>query len=137
MEKKPYVFLKVLLWLVALYHIAGGIAATFSQQFALQLGYMLFGVNISITPETQVLVRYLGAFAVTFGLLMVFAALDPAKNRKIVYGGIAYFLIRAFDRVVFWKVISECSAGPLPNWGRIALILFFGIALFVLRPKSE
>lgn len=137
MEKKPYVLLKVLLWLVAFYHIAGGIAATFSQQFALQLGYMLFGVNVSITPETQVLVRYLGAFALTLGLLMVFAAFDPVKNKKIIYGGIAYFFIRAFDRIVFWKAIDECGAGPLPNWGRIAFILFFGIALFILRPKTE
>ena len=137
MERKSHMPLKVFLWVISIYHLAAGLAATFSQQLAIKMGSLLFGVQISATGEAQLLIRYLGVFGITFGILMAFAALNPEKNKSIIYGGIIYFAVRALDRILFWKLLQEYSIGPLPNWGRIIVILIMGLALFILRPKSE
>jgi len=136
MGDKNYLPLKCFLWLISVYHLVAGIAATLSQQLAINIGSLLFGVRLTLTPQAQLLIRYLGVFGITFGVLMAFAAIDPEKNKKIIYGGIVYFLVRALDRIVFWKLMEEFSVGFFPNWGRIIIILIMAGGLFFFRPKS-
>jgi hypothetical protein len=136
MNEPRYIVVRVFLWTICVYHVVAGIAATFFKQTAVKLGSVLFGVSITMTPQAELLVRYLGAFAISFGLMMAFAALDPVKNTKIIYGAIVYFLVRAFDRVVFWDLLQEHSAGPVPDWFRIVMILVMGLGLLIFMPRS-
>jgi len=77
--------LKINLLIIFLYHIVAGFAVCFLQELGVKLGSFLFGVQITLTQQAQILVRYLGAFGITFAALMAFAAIDPKKNRKIIY----------------------------------------------------
>ncbi|NQU24640.1 MAG: hypothetical protein HQ567_25440 [Candidatus Nealsonbacteria bacterium] len=132
-----YIVVRVFLWIICIYHVVAGVAATFFKDAAVELGGVLFGVSITMTPQAELLVRYLGAFAISFGLMTAFAALDPQRNTKIIYGAVAYFLIRAFDRIVFWKLLQEHSTGPVPDWFRIVMILVFGLGLLAFMPRPR
>ena len=136
MERESHLVVRILLWVICAYHIVAGIAATLFKDLAVRIGSFLFGVGITMTPQAELLVRYLGALAISFGLMAGFAAIDPERNRKIIYGAVVYFLVRAFDRIAFWKLLDEHTVGPVPNWFRIIAILAFGIALLVFMPKN-
>ena len=77
-------------------------------------------------------VRYLGVFGITLAVLAFFAAMDPAKNKKIIYGVAVYFFIRAFDRIVFYQAMQPFHVGLMPAWGRIIVILAFGVGFILL-----
>lgn len=137
MSRGSHTAIRTLLWLTAGYHFVAGVAATFAQERALALGAFLFGMSVTPTPEVALLVRYLGVFGITLAVLAAFAALDPVKNRKIVVGVIVYFLVRAFDRVVFYRAMQEFHVGLLPAWGRVIVILAFAVAFIVLSRKLK
>lgn len=136
MNERRYIVVRVFLATICIYHVVAGVAATFFKEEAVKLGSVLFGVSITMTPQAELLVRYLGAFGISFGLMTAFAALDPVRNTKIIYGAVVYFLIRAFDRIVFWHLLQEHSAGPVPNWFRIVMILVMGLGLFIFMPRT-
>jgi hypothetical protein len=129
--------LRALLLLVAVYHVVAGIAATFCQESAVTLGSLLFGVAIELDPQTSLLVRYLGAFALAFAVMAAIAALDPERNKTFILGAVVYFVVRAFDRVVFADLLAQHSVGPAPNWVRILVILLFAGGLLALLPRTQ
>ncbi len=137
MTESRCIVVRVFLWTICVYHMVAGIAATFFKEAAVKLGSLLFGVSITMTPQAELLVRYLGAFAISFGVMVAFAALDPAKNTKIIYGAVIYFLVRAFDRIAFWGLLEEHSAGPAPQWFRIVMILVMGLGLLIFMPRPS
>jgi hypothetical protein len=132
MKNGSHAAIRVLLWLTAAYHLVAGVAATIAQEQAVALGAFLFGMSITLTPEASLLVRYLGVFGITLGVLAACAALDPVGNRKIVLGLIVYFLVRAGDRIVFYAAMQPFQVGLMPAWGRIIVILGFAAAFIVL-----
>jgi hypothetical protein len=139
MKTDSYLPLRLVLGLMSAYHIVAGVAATFAQEAAVRIGGFLFGVQIALNPQTEVIVRYLGAFGITVGVLAALAALDPARNKAIVWGLIVYCLVRVFDRIMFWSLLQQFHVGPLPAWMRIAGILVFASALFFFsrEPKTQ
>ena len=137
MNRSRHTTVKVLLWVISVYHMAAGIAATFFKDRAVALGSHLFGVAISMDGQTELLVRYLGAFGIAFGVLAAWAALDPAKNRPIIIGLVVYFAVRAFDRVMFASLLEAFHVGPAPNWLRIVVILAFAVSLLCFMPRRD
>jgi hypothetical protein len=129
--------LRVLLGFIAIYHLVAGVAATFFQDAAVGIGSLLFGVKITMDPQTSLLVRYLGAFGIAFGVMAALAALAPEKHKGFIYGAVVYFVVRAFDRVAFAGLLTDYSVGPMPNWGRILVILLFAAGLLVFFPRQK
>jgi hypothetical protein len=137
MQKPSHLVVRILLCAICVYHVVAGIIATFFLDLAVQLGAFLFGVRVTMDGQTELLSRYLGAFGISFGVLAAFAAIEPQKNRKIIYGLVVYFLVRAFDRIAFWGLLEEYSVGPAPNWFRIVMILVMGLGLLAFMPRHE
>ena len=137
MKSSSHTTIRVLLWLTAGYHFVAGVAATIAQEQALVMGSFLFGMSMTLTPEVALLVRYLGVFGITLAVLAACAALDPVRNRKIVLGIVVYFLVRAFDRIVFYKSMHPFHVGVMPAWGRIIVILAFAVAFIVLSRRLK
>jgi len=135
--KSSHLPIRVVLWVIAAYHFIAGLAAVFFQEAALKLGGWFFGVGITMTSQTELLVRYLGAFGLSFGVMAVLAARSPEKNRAVLYGFVVYFVVRAISRVVFWTLLEEHSIGYAPNWLRIIVILFFAVSLIVFMPREQ
>ncbi len=136
MKTQTHMTLRIILAVVALYHIAAGIAATFFKEAAAQVGSYLFGVSIVMDSQAELLVRYLGAFGIAFGIMAALAALAPERNKTFIYGAIVYFLVRAFDRIAFAGLLAQHAVGGVPNWWRIIVILLFAGSLLWLLPRQ-
>lgn len=142
MKKESYIPLKVFLWLICVYHLIVGITGSFFHHLAPQVAPLLYGVELTLTPQIQLIIIHLGALAIIIAILMAFAAIDPVKNKSIIYAGIVYFAIRIIDRVVFWKLIEEHKSAAFPdwvsiNWIGIFLMSIMMLGLFIFRPKNE
>ena len=137
MKDNKYLPVRVVCWVVAGYHLVAGVAATVSGQWAVKTGEWLFGVRVEMNGQAELLVRYLGAFAISFGVLMAFAALNPVRNVRIIHGAVVYFVVRAFDRIVFAGLLDEHTVGAMPNYGRLAVIVLFAMALLWFMPREK
>ena len=137
MNKPPYVPVRILLGLIAAYHLIAGVAATFFQDAAVKIGSLFFGVQIAMEPQAELLVRYLGAFGIAFGVMAALAALAPERNRTFICGAVVYFIVRAFDRIAFAGLLVQHSTGGVPNWWRILVILIFAGGLLVFLPRMK
>ena len=137
MKTQTDIPLRILLWIIAVYHLVAGVAATFFQDAAIGVGSLLFGVRITMDPQTSLLVRYLGAFGIAFGVMAALAALAPARHKGFIYGAVVYFVVRAFDRLAFAGLLADYSVGPFPNWGRVIIILLFAAGLLVFLPREK
>ena len=135
--KNKETILKVHLWMIFAYHIVAGLAACFSQEFAVELGRQLYGVQIDLNEQTQMIIRYLGVFAITFSLMIAVVAKNPSKYRPIIYCAIGYFVIRGLQRIIFWQLMTQFSIGVFSNWIRLFFIAYFAVALFILLPKES
>ena len=71
MKENNYLAVRVVCWVVAAYHLVAGVTATLFGESAVTIGSLLYGVGIVMDGQTELLVRYLGAFAISFGVLMV------------------------------------------------------------------
>jgi hypothetical protein len=61
----------------------------------------IYGATVEWTPQFTYILKPLGAFMLTVGLLAGIAATDPARHVAIVYAVAALFVIRSAQRVVF------------------------------------
>lgn len=137
MSKGRYLPVQAILWVIAAYHGLVGIAATFFVSHTTTLAGMMFGVEVTMNSQTELLVRYLGAFAIAFGIMAAMAAIDPARNKTFIYGAVVYFFVRACDRVLFASLFAEHQVGGVPNWWRIVVIVAFAASLLWLMPRRE
>jgi hypothetical protein len=137
MNTQTHTPVRVLLWLIAVYHVVAGVVATFLQTAAVNIGSLMFGVRITMDGQTELLVRYLGAFGIAFGVMAALAALAPERNKTFICGAVVYFVVRAFDRIAFAGLLAQYSVGPVLNWWRIVVILAFAVGLLVFMPKQR
>jgi len=131
--------------LIAAYHIFIGVVATLSPEGAAQVAPLMYGLSLEIfapmKPEYLVIIRFLGAFAFTFGILMALAAWDPFKNRNILIGGALFFAIRILDRILGADTLmGSFQTTAMQNIQHIVLMASFVIilGLFVIYgPKNK
>ncbi|MBI5872595.1 MAG: hypothetical protein HZB36_00405 [Candidatus Omnitrophica bacterium] len=68
---------------------------------------------------------------------MGFAAINPVKNKAIIYGGIVFFAVRAFDRIVFANVLREAfdvSTGR--NLISLVFVIIMLLGLLIFKPEE-
>ena len=132
--------LKVLLAMVAVFHIVIGLAAIFVPpgDFAGAIISSTYGASFDIGPVTHHIVRILGAFMIFVGVMAVFAFLEPERNKPVVYALIILFLIRVRQRIIFADELGEHF--DISTVRLVTQSIFFvalAATLFYLRPKAD
>ena len=122
--------------IIAIYHVLLGVVATLVPDLAAKLAPVMYGISLEVLaplkPEYLVIIRFMGAFAITFGLLMAFAAWDPLSNGTIVLGGAIFFSLRILDRILGADtLISSFQTTASQNLAHILLMGSFVIILGV------
>ena len=131
--------------LIAIYHIIIGVAATIMPEGAAKLAPVMYGISLEVLapmkPEYLIIIRFMGAFAFVFGLLMVLAAWNPLRNSNIILCGAIFFLVRILDRILGADtLIGSFNTTSSQNWAHIMLMASFVIILgsytvYHSRPK--
>lgn len=132
--------LRVLLAYAALSHLLIGLAAIAVPpgdlaDLIIQIAY---GSSFEIDPTAHHVIRILGVFMMSLGVLTVFAARDPQRYIGVIYALAFVFVIRTLQRIVFAGEIQEnfgISSGRLISQSLFMIAL--GLALVLLRPRQD
>jgi hypothetical protein len=92
--------LQALLCFVCAAHVVIGVGVNLAPGFPpLMAG--IYGATVDWTPQFTYILKPLGAFMLTVGLLAGIAATDPVRHSAVVYAIAVLFVIRSAQRMVF------------------------------------
>jgi hypothetical protein len=129
-------FLKVVLWLICLYHIFMGAGAFLSEDIAVWLADVAFGIKLQVTPQISYLAKLLGVYVVVFGLMVAVAAHDPARHPSLLNIVIILYGLRILNKLVFADLFTTAfAAPPYRAWLDIAMLAAFGGTVLLLKPQ--
>jgi hypothetical protein len=92
--------LQGLLCFVCAAHVVIGVGVNLAPGFP-PLIAGIYGATVDWTPQFTYILKPLGAFMLTVGLLAGIAATDPVRHQAVVYAVALLFVIRSAQRVVF------------------------------------
>lgn len=129
--------LQIVLWAICAYHVVLGGGAFLSSAIAEQAARSIFGITLSMDAQTAYVVRVLGVYALTFGLVAGIAATNPARHGILLNVIVVLYALRILVKLVFK---DEAVLGLAYSSGRVyaevALLAGFGAAVWLLRPRS-
>jgi hypothetical protein len=132
---KPF---KALAGFMGVYHLLIGILGLASGEMAARVGVVVYGAHVEVTPLFSYMAKYLAAYVIAFGVMMLFAASDPVKYRKLVYVAVLLAVVRILSRLIF---ASELQAAFRIGMNRslitIATVAILNLGLLLLMPKQD
>jgi hypothetical protein len=102
------IILRVVLGLLAAYHLAMGWLAVLSPATAGRASAMLYRASVADAPELRYAVRMLGLYAVAIGSLLALATWSPSEYRAVIIVTAGLQLARAACRILLRR---ELAAG--------------------------
>ena len=104
------VAVRAVLWLLAAYHIAIGVASVMSHGTTAHIVARLYAGSLGSGGQLRYAVRMLGFYALAIGALVAVAATDPGAHRPIVAVVAALQAARAVSRLVSWRLLTHAFA---------------------------
>lgn len=139
MVKDTKLSLKIILWVVSVYHILIGLLGIFAKEKAVFIAKSFFNFNLTLTPEMNWIINPFTAYILVFGFFMAVAASNPVKYKSIVYVGVGLFALRVVQRIIFLVVAPEglvSQVDPIRNVIAISIVAVLGLAMFLLVRKK-
>jgi hypothetical protein len=129
--------LQLVLWSICIYHIVLGACGFLSEDVAVRLADLLFSVKVEPTPQVSYLVKLLGIYAVLFGLMTATAAVAPERHPTLLNLVVLLYALRVLNKLVFSDLFVQAfAAPPARTWVDIAMLLAFGLAVALLKPRT-
>ena len=129
--------LRVILAVISMYHLCLGALAFISKTLAARIASDVFNMNLVFTEQLGYIVGLLAAYAIIFGVFTALAAFDPLKYAYVIHVGILLYLLRLVHRLLYADVVRNAfGVSNLNYWLEIALLIFFGASLYLLRPRQ-
>jgi hypothetical protein len=130
------VALKLVLWGIALYHVVLGGGAFLSGPLAQQIAHSIFGIELTLDPAMAFVVKVLGVYALTFGVVTLVAARDPVRYRVLLDVIVVLYVLRIVNKLAFKsQYVAGLHIAPTRVWIESAMLTAFALAVFVLRPR--
>lgn len=131
---KRYIGWRMVLWLIAGYHLVVGGILLFSGELAIRLLKNLAGATIQGSPQLGIAGEILACYLLAFGLMMALGAWNPVKNRGVISIGVILIGLRIFQRVYFAEKVMAVFQVPAEKyWVATALAASLGIILADFR----
>ena len=129
-------FMKALLWLVCGSHLALGLAGVLSPDLAVGAARALYGAHVEATPVNVHLLRIIGAYMITIGLMAGIAAREPQRHRPVIMAIAVLLFIRVVQRVTHSGEIQlTFGVSEMRIWLQSAYFAALAGALLFLMPK--
>lgn len=130
--------IKILAGFMGIYHILMGIVGIASGSWAAWGAHALWHANVTVDAQFTYLAKFLGAYVVAFGIMMLFIAKDPVRYGALVYPAVVVAILRIAERLVFaGELKSAFGIGMDRTIGTIAVVAVLNIALLVLKPRES
>ncbi len=129
--------IKYLAGFMGIYHLAMGIFGTLSATWAAKVGGILFGAQVALTPQFAYLSKYLSAYVIAFGLMMLLVAKDPVRYGKLIYVAIALIVIRVLQRFIFADQLQAAfGIGVDRSFINALIVALLALGLYHFRPRQ-
>src|SRR5271154_1804178 len=93
--------IKILAGFMGVYHILMGIIGIASGSLAAWGAHALWHASVVVDPQFTYLAKFLGAYVVAFGIMMLFIAKDPVRYGALVYPAVVVAILRIGERLIF------------------------------------
>ena len=130
--------LRLVLGVLAAYHLGIGLASLVSARLTARIMGALYGIGVDESAQMRYAVRMLGLHALALGALLVPAALSPAEHRATVVVVCGLQLARAACRLLLRRELTAAfRVSPRRNALNAALLVAEAAVLAVCLPGVE
>ena len=125
------VLARLVLAILALYHLATGLVALVAPALARRLMRTVYAAELEASPAMDYATAMIGAQALALGLLAALAVRDPSGQRPFVAVLALLQLVRASVRIVRARTLRETMGVPASR-NALAVAALLGEALVLL-----
>jgi hypothetical protein len=130
--------IKLLAGFMGIYHILMGILGIVSGSTAAWGAHVLWHANVVVDPQFSYLAKFLGAYVVAFGVMMLFIAKDPVRYGSLVYAAIVVAVLRIAERLIFAAELkSTFGIGMDRTIITIIVVGALNLGLLLLKPRES
>jgi len=135
---KTYLGLRILAAFMGVYHVLMGLFGIVSGQMAARVGQVMWGAHVTVDAQFSYLVKFLAAYVIAFGLMLLFVAKDPVRYGSLVYVAALLGAIRIAERLIFADELQAAfSIGTSRTIGTVVVVAALNLGLILLKPKAS
>jgi len=130
--------IKLLAGFMGIYHILMGCLGIVSGSTAAWGAHTLWHANVVVDPQFTYLAKFLGAYVVAFGVMMLFIAANPVRYAALVYPAVLVAVLRIAERLVFaGELKAAFGIGMDRTIGTIVVVAILNLGLLLLKPRAN
>jgi hypothetical protein len=130
--------IRALAGFMGVYHIFMGLAGIVSGQTAATGARILWNATVTVDPQFTYLAKFLGAYVIAFGVMMLAIAKDPVRYGPLVYVAALLGAIRIVERLVFASDLQQAFGIGLDRTIATAIIVAaLNVGLILLKPRES
>jgi len=130
--------IRLLAGFMGVYHILMGILGIVSGATAAWGAHVLWHANVVVDPQFSYLAKFLGAYVVAFGVMMLFIAKDPIRYGALVYAAIVVAVLRIAERLIFaGELKSAFGIGMDRTIITVVVVVALNLGLLLLKPRES
>jgi len=123
---------------MGVYHVVMGLAGIWSGDLAASVASTLWHATVRVDPQFSYLAKFLGAYVIAFGGMMLAIARDPVRYGPLVYVAALLGAIRIVERLVFASELQQAFGIGMDRTVVTAIIVFaLNGGLILLKPKER
>ena len=126
-------------WFAGVYHLILGLVGTLaSGDTVVSIASAVYGITTTISPQFLYMAKFISAYMIAFGIMLVFIGSDPYRYRKLAWAAVVMFAIRIFDRLVFFSLLQEAFGVSMSkNLVTVVTVSIIALGLIVFMPREE
>jgi hypothetical protein len=132
-----YAALRGLAGFMGVYHVVMGLMGIWSGQMAARAAYFFWHAQVTVDPQFSYMAKFLGAYVIAFGMMLIAVARDPVRYGPLVYVAALLGGIRIAERLAFAGELKEAFGIGLDRTiVTTIIVLALNGGLILLKPKE-
>jgi hypothetical protein len=129
--------IKILAGFMGIYHILMGVSGIVSGSTAAWAAHALWHANVTLDTQFVYLAKFLGAYVIGFGVMMLFIAKDPVRYGSLVYAAVVVAVLRIGERLIFaGELKSAFGIGMDRTIVTVIVVGALNLGLLLLKPRE-